>query len=170
MNKKLFFIIQNISNKNKLIQEIFIKISKISSLLFIIIYSCEIFFLIINRDKKIFLCLFLPIIVLCVSNIIRNVFKKERPFSELNINPLVVHKNTYSFPSNHSVSSMIISFSLLYVNPIIGIIFIFISILTGLSRIVIGVHYPYDVIAGWFLSIIIGSIGFWILPSILQNM
>lgn len=62
----------------------------------------------------------------------------------------------YSFPSGHSTNAASV-FCTLAVNKRkrwLTVIAIVIPLLTGFSRIVVGAHYPTDVMAGWLLGII----------------
>ena len=62
----------------------------------------------------------------------------------------------YSFPSAHSTNAATM-FGSLAVNlhrRWVTVIAIIIAVLTGLSRIVVGAHYPTDVLAGWLLGAI----------------
>jgi undecaprenyl-diphosphatase len=76
----------------------------------------------------------------------------------------------YSFPSGHATNAFalygILTFLLWrHISPQSGrILLIFISalmiLMIGISRIYLGVHYPSDVIAGYFIS------GFWLMMAI----
>ena len=62
----------------------------------------------------------------------------------------------YSFPSSHSTNAVTV-FASLAVNlrkRWVTVIAIIIPLLTGISRIVVGAHYPTDVLAGWLLGAI----------------
>ena len=62
----------------------------------------------------------------------------------------------YSFPSSHSTNA-VTAFASLAVNlrkRWVTVIAIVIPLLTGISRIVVGAHYPTDVLAGWLLGAI----------------
>ena len=62
----------------------------------------------------------------------------------------------YSFPSSHSTNAVTV-FASLAVNlrkRWVTVIAIVIPLLTGISRIVVGAHYPTDVLAGWLLGAI----------------
>ncbi|EOR22662.1 phosphatidylglycerophosphatase B [Niallia nealsonii AAU1] len=85
-------------------------------------------------------------------------FKRERP----DILPVIIEKG-YSFPSGHSMGSLIFFGSCAYlcihivkstgkkvVAYIIASLFI---LLIGVSRIYLGVHYPTDVVGGYAIGI-----------------
>ena len=62
----------------------------------------------------------------------------------------------YSFPSTHSTNAVTV-FTSLAINlrkRWVTAIAIIIPALTGISRIVVGAHYPTDVLAGWLLGVI----------------
>ena len=48
--------------------------------------------------------------------------------------------------------------------PLIGAALLFWSLLVGLSRVILGVHYLYDVFAGYLLGLGIG-VGMWLLMA-----
>ena len=109
-----------------------------------------------------------------LSEMLKHVFARPRP--ELVAHLVDVH--TMSFPSGHAMSSAvtfltlgalltrvqsrwrlkIYSFSLA----------IFLTILIGLSRIYLGVHWPTDVLAGWCAGAA-WAMGCWLLATWLQS-
>lgn len=92
--------------------------------------------------------------------IIKNLFKISRPFVALDLTPLFMETG-YSFPSSHVVVISAISVLIWYRNRKLGIIFFIFSILIGISRMVIGVHYPIDVIVGLCFGVLVGLISLW---------
>jgi membrane-associated phospholipid phosphatase len=76
--------------------------------------------------------------------------------------PQPVSAAGYSFPSGHAANTLALSFILVYLLwqitrsrriTIVGAIFAAgIAIMVGLSRIVLGVHYPSDVLGGFLLG------------------
>lgn len=59
---------------------------------------------------------------------------------------------TFAFPSSHATNSMAaaVFFGLLYRRwlwPLVGL-----SVLVSYSRIYLGIHYPFDTLAGWILG------------------
>ena len=62
----------------------------------------------------------------------------------------------YSFPSAHSTNAVTVfgSLAINLRNRWFTVIAIVIPLLTGISRFVVGAHYPTDVMAGWMLGLI----------------
>jgi undecaprenyl-diphosphatase len=85
---------------------------------------------------------------------IRTFSFKPRPFINHRVGILIPSKMDSSFPSKHTVLVFAVSTSLLFYNKTIGTILSALSLLTGLSRVWLGHHYPSDIIA----SAMIGSI------------
>jgi undecaprenyl-diphosphatase len=90
---------------------------------------------------------------------IKHFFKKPRPFTNnqeiKNYDTSIVDE--FSFPSGHSTLSFLIFF-ILYDNHRINKYFVIIPLLIAFSRIVLGVHYISDVIAGALLAKLISLI------------
>ncbi|SME90636.1 phosphatase PAP2 family protein [Pseudobacteriovorax antillogorgiicola] len=73
----------------------------------------------------------------------------------------VVHScgGMYSFPSNHATNSMVLAGILLWWSrPLVGGVFVAISLLVGLSRVYLGVHYPLDISFGFLLGLTWASV------------
>lgn len=72
----------------------------------------------------------------------------------------LVHEHTPSFPSGHATSSMIVYLTLAVVltprrlRRTAVAAAIVLSLLIGLSRLMLGVHWPSDVIAGWSFGVL----------------
>ena len=119
-----------------------------------------------NRDnlKKIAI---IALIALLFSDIIalalKNIIHEPRPFSIMNnVHLLVVENDPNSFPSGHatSVFSVVTVFVLNMRDlakkhyKIIDCVLIIFAIVIGFSRIYVGVHFPFDVLAGAIIGIL----------------
>lgn len=92
--------------------------------------------------------------------VLKNIFARPRPFVEYeefasylnNIN--LDLPSGYSFPSGHAYSSFNCAVILMLFNKKLGILTIPTALAIALSRILLCVHYPTDVLAGAILGIL----------------
>lgn len=84
---------------------------------------------------------------------IKRIINRPRPYKTL-INAKAINppRCKYSFPSGHSSSALTIALVLAQCFPLFSIFFIPFGILVGISRILLGFHYPSDVLAGFMIS------------------
>ena len=76
-------------------------------------------------------------------------FDRARPYiSDTEIAPLIKTPSSSSFPSGHSATAAAGAITLSAVYPSFAPALILSSILVALSRVYLGVHYPFDVLAG----------------------
>lgn len=105
-----------------------------------------------------------------VGTLLKILLHRDRPITDY---VLMMRFETFSFPSGHSLGSMV-SFGLLaYLlwhflpHPwglvLIGVLTLLIFFI-GVSRIYLGAHYPSDVLAGW----LVGSVALVIIIFVIQ--
>ncbi|MEE3419977.1 MAG: phosphatase PAP2 family protein [Lachnospiraceae bacterium] len=82
--------------------------------------------------------------------VLKPIFRRDRPFEAFPVlEPLVRRPKDRSFPSGHTSASFAVAIVLLALLPLpIGLAFVAIATLIGLSRIYLGVHFPSDVAVG----------------------
>lgn len=165
MDKKILFAFMCLAQKNRYLAKSLYMAAKISSKAFFCLYVLTGLYLIYNRDDRIGLFLFVPFICLLTCYGLRLIVKKPRPYKKYgySLNFGMDPKNSYSFPSNHSASSMVIAAAFMFVNIYFGAVIFIFAVITGLSRVFMGIHYPSDVFAGWLLGIVFGAMGFHII-------
>ncbi|HZH99305.1 MAG TPA: phosphatase PAP2 family protein [Fimbriimonadaceae bacterium] len=82
-----------------------------------------------------------------------------RPVNELPDVALRVGKlTTYGTASSHSANMAAIAFVFTRLHGWRGSPWIIVALLTGLSRVYVGVHYPSQVLFGWLMGIVCGLI------------
>ena len=83
---------------------------------------------------------------------------RERPFiSSGAIKAKTQPLDRYSFPSGHTMNACVFTVCLWDQAPEYAFLVVPFTTLVALSRVILGMHYPSDVIIGAFLGIVIGS-------------
>ena len=100
--------------------------------------------------------------------ILKNLIARDRPFIQLSLIPLISAPSGFSFPSGHSLSSFIGATSIFMFNKKYGILAYILAFLIAVSRILLAVHYPTDIIAGAILGIFISYFSYKILNKNLK--
>lgn len=166
MTAKQYQDLINYFKKNKYRKTFIVIIAKIFPIINALMYIFLILYLILNKDKRLFEVIIIPFFVFLFITIMRNLVNKNRPYDDLIFTPFfdnIKKRKGKSFPSRHTSSAVIIAITCTYINVYLGIIAAVIAILIGLSRIIIGVHYPKDVIYGFLFSLVFAMIGFYII-------
>jgi undecaprenyl-diphosphatase len=76
------------------------------------------------------------------------------------INPVTPPLDHYSFPSGHTLHAVSITLIVLPVLPLLGLLLVPLTVLIMLSRVILGLHYPSDVLIataiGWMVASVAG--------------
>lgn len=87
-------------------------------------------------------------------------YQHLQPFVEQGFKPIIYHAPDNSFPSDHAVIAGVFGYFLYAINKSWGSVALIFAILIAWGRVLGGVHYPIDVIAGLaigFLAVIISN-------------
>jgi undecaprenyl-diphosphatase len=103
---------------------------------------------------------------LVLAEIIRRIWFVPRPFVTLNFIPLINQSPAEaSFPSGHATFYFAFSTIVYFYNKKAGILFFIASLFIVVARVFVGVHWPFDIIAGAILGILMG----WILNKLFRQ-
>lgn len=101
-----------------------------------------------------------------VAELIRLFWFRSRPFVALNFVPLINQSpKEAAFPSGHSSFFFALSTIIYFYNRKLGILFYIATFFIVISRVFVGVHWPFDVLAGALLGITMG----WLLNKLFRN-
>ncbi len=115
----------------------------------------------VKAESKFWSVLLVPAVGFLAVTLFRKVCNAKRPYQVLEIEPLLSRrKEGQSFPSRHAFSIFMIAMALAYVWLPVGIVFLVLGVLLAAVRVIGGVHFPRDVIAGAIIAILWGLVGF----------
>lgn len=123
-------------------------------------------FLLITRDLRFVYILTVPAFVFLLVTIMRFLLDKPRPFEIYRITPLTAHSQGKSCPSRHTASAFILAMACLYVSVPFGILTLCMACIVGATRVLCGLHFLRDVLLGAAISLVLGGIGFYAVPTL----
>jgi undecaprenyl-diphosphatase len=98
------------------------------------------------------------LLVLGVSHAVVQLVKRRavrvRPNVRLSWKACIAVPDRFSFPSGHACAIMAVAYVLALALPVIGWLLLPLAVVVGASRVVLGVHYPGDVLVGQAIAIV----------------
>ena len=86
--------------------------------------------------------------------VLKNGLKRNRPEAALkNFRSIITPSDQFSFPSGHTSAAFMMATLLSYYFPTFMVPLYFWATLVGCSRVVLGVHFPTDILVGVLLGI-----------------
>lgn len=151
----LIIEIINKKMKSKVLDIFFKNFTELAGPKFLIFLEIILLFIKDTRDFGLKLGIMLIINVIIVF-IIKGIRKRPRPYwVDEYIRTLGLELTDYSFPSGHTNAAFTIFFVIKSILPNFYAVGLICAILIGISRIYLGVHYPTDTIAGFFIAWIV---------------
>ncbi len=157
LDKEIMLTIHNLMQNHILIQKVFAFITTFGNGGAIWIVT-GIWLLLVPKTRKCGIVVLSSLVLgFIIGNIgLKNIIARPRPFDALDFAPFIITPPTdYSFPSGHTLSSFTASFSIFFFYKKWGIISIILALLITISRVVLTVHYPSDVLVGALIGIAI---------------
>ena len=145
-------------------QRILITADKLITALIFLAYPVFLLYVFLEQSPKDFICaVAIPAVSFCLVSIFRKWYSAPRPYEVWNMKPLL-NKDTKgkSFPSRHVFSVFIIGMTYFHTIKILGTVVFFLGAALAFIRVIGGVHFPKDVLAGAWIGILFGLL-FWII-------
>ncbi|MDO8443184.1 MAG: phosphatase PAP2 family protein [bacterium] len=159
LDEKIFNFIHQLVGKSRLLDLLAIFFADYSGYILILIALVIIFSAKKYKDR-IYNLAFISLILLLSNGIItqtiRFFFFRERPFAVLNFAPLI-EKSSFeaALPSGHASFFFALAFAIFYLGEKRwSLVFLAISLLMGIARVYVGVHWPLDIVSGMLVAFV----------------
>ena len=155
----------NHTSQYRLIRNSFRLVSRLGDGIFW--YGLMIIILIINGAEGV-----VPVLHMSLAGLAGTLLYKWLKGKTLRPRPYEVHQDIwltgtpldkFSFPSGHTLHAVVFSVVVLSYYPQLAIIVVPFTTMVGLSRVVLGLHYPSDVLAGALIGVLIAGLSFLII-------
>ncbi len=154
INQNLFLKLNSFVGINHWIDSFGILCAEYMPILFILVEIYLFFFL---KKKNIAIFAFMSMVLaLGINQVVGLLYFHNRPFIDGLGHTILSHVPENSFPSDHTTFMFSIAIYL-YIkleNKIIGESLLILSLIGGLSRVFVGIHYPFDILGSIFISLI----------------
>ncbi len=89
------------------------------------------------------------------------VFSHQQPFATFNYAPLIPHEVDNSFPSDHSAAAGALAGIASLYNRALGLLLWVLAVGVAVGRVLSGLHYPMDGVAGLVLGGLAAAFAYW---------
>lgn len=141
-------------------------INQLNRLITVVVYAAYpivLLTLLITRDERLLRVILTPSISFVLVSLFRRYVNAPRPYEVIDKVPLI-NKDTQgkSFPSRHVFSAFVIATTIYFIYSPLGVVLMLAGCILAVLRVIGGVHFPRDVIAGAVIGILSGVLGFYL--------
>ena len=96
---------------------------------------------------------------LAINRIIAAIYHRDRPFiTHPSAHVFGPHKTDASFPSDHTTAAIGIAVAVLLIDTGVGVAFLVLAVLIAVGRVIVGEHYPADVLGSTLIGIAVAFV------------
>ena len=142
--------------------------NRIVTMAIYLLYPALLGLLLYTKNDGLVPAILIPGISFILLSVYRDRINKPRPYEVFEMEPVIRKKTQgHSFPSRHIFCMFIIATTVFYFYPLPGILIGLVGVALAANRVMGGVHFVKDVVAGALIGIGCGILGFYvILPLI----
>jgi undecaprenyl-diphosphatase len=94
--------------------------------------------------------------------------RRPRPFrAHRGIVPYIAPLDEFSFPSGHTLHAVSFTLIALAYFPVLAPLLVPFTLLVAMSRVVLGLHYPSDVLAATAIGCALAGVSLWLGPALM---
>lgn len=99
-----------------------------------------------------------------VNNLIGGLWFRSRPFTWLTgTQELIFHQPDKSFPSDHATLGFALAIGLILAGyRRLGMFLFFLTLVVSVARVIVGLHFPLDMVAGLVVGVMMAAAGHWL--------
>lgn len=167
MNETIFYFFYNFAHQSETFDAVIVFFAVYFPYIVVIIAGLFILFhhevwqarnpfqIFMQKKKEILLVFFSGVVAWVLAYVFKFLVHLPRPFISLPDVRSVISEDGFAFPSSHATFFMALAFSIFFFHKKAGYVFIFFALLIGFARIIAGVHFPFDILGGFVLGILI---------------
>ena len=151
LDTQLFYLLNNLAGQSPFLDGVIVFFASYLAYILIALFLAHVFFSYYSRQEKFQILLVTGISAFFarfgVAELIRFFYQRPRPFLDMPVHQLLA-SNEWSFPSGHATFFFALATALYLYNKKWGIGFFLAALLMTVGRVIAGVHYPSDIVAG----------------------
>lgn len=170
LDTQIFFFLNNLAGQSPFLDGSILLCASYLAYILIGLFLVWVFFSHYSRREKITILFVASIATLVarfgVTELIRFFVHRPRPFVDLSVNQLLT-STEWSFPSGHATFFFALSTVVYLYNKKWGIGFFIATILMTVGRVIAGIHYPSDILAGALIGIAVAVALYYTIHSLI---
>ena len=157
IDTQLFYLLNNLAGQWPFLDKVIVFLGQYLAYILGVLFLAYVF-LLHSKQEKFQLLLIAGISAFFarfgVVEVIRLFYQRPRPFVDMPVYQLLTN-NEWSFPSGHATFFFALATALYLYHKKWGIGFFIAATIISVSRVIAGIHYPSDIVAGALIGIIV---------------
>lgn len=151
-------------NASPFLKSYIIWFNRIVTIAVYLLYPALLLLLYINKNDGLLPAILIPGISFILLSLFRDRINSPRPYEVFGIEPVIAKKTRgHSFPSRHIFCMFLIAVTVFYFYPLAGLLIALVGAALAMNRVMGGVHFVKDVVAGALIGIACGVVGFYVI-------